>query len=108
MGKSQRTKGAAGERELCHILSTELGAAVHRNLSQSRDGGCDISVGGYRVEVKRRARIGSLYEWMNQAEASCADGGARPVVVCRADGMGWLAVLPLADWLRLAREDLAQ
>ena len=106
MGKSQRTKGAAGERELCHILSTELGAAVHRNLSQSRDGGCDISVGGYRVEVKRRARIGSLYEWMNQAEASCSAGNL-PVVVCRADGKGWLAVVPFEDWMRLAREEVA-
>ena len=108
MGKAQRTKGAAGERELCHILSNELGAAVRRNLSQSRDGGCDIAVGGYRVEVKRRAKLGNLYEWMNQAEASCAGSSAKPVVVCRADGKGWLAVLPLGDWLRLAREDLAQ
>lgn len=107
MSKSQRTKGANGERELCRILSDELGTVVKRNLSQTREGGCDIVLGPYNVEVKRRARIGQIYDWIEQAEASCVDTGRKPVVICRADGKGWLAVVRLPQWIEAAREDIA-
>lgn len=106
MSKSQRTKGAAGERELCRILSDELGKEVRRNLAQTREGGCDIRVGRHNIEVKRRARIGNIYDWMEQAAASCGGTEQRPVVICRADGKKWLAVIPLQDWINFAREDL--
>lgn len=79
MGKSQRTKGAAGEREVCHLIRDSLGIDAKRNLSQTREGGCDIAVGPYHVEVKRRAKIGQVYDWMAQAEESC-ENGERPVV----------------------------
>lgn len=105
MSKSQRTKGAAGERELCRILRDELGIEVHREIGQSRDGGCDIKVGPFNVEVKRRARIGGIYDWIGQAEASC-EGHRRPVVVCRADGKHWMVVQRLEDWIQLAREEI--
>ena len=99
MGKSQRTKGAAGEREICHILSDSLGVEAKRNLSQTREGGCDIAVGKFRIEVKRRARIGQIYDWMEQAMQSCKDD-ERAIVLCRADGKKWLAVLPLDEALK--------
>lgn len=67
MSKSQRTKGAAGERELCNILHDRLGVDVHRNLSQTRDGGTDIAMGPFRIEVKRRARIAGVYDWLDQS-----------------------------------------
>jgi hypothetical protein len=106
VSKSQRTKGAAGERELCRILSDELGKEVRRNLAQTREGGCDIRVGRHNIEVKRRARIGNLYDWMAQAASSCEGTEQQPVVICRADGKKWLAVMPLQDWINFAREDL--
>ena len=34
MSKSQRTKGAAGEREVCHILRDRLGVEARGNLTQ--------------------------------------------------------------------------
>ena len=105
MGKSQRTKGAAGEREVCHLIRDVLGVDAKRNLSQTREGGCDIAVGKYHIEVKRRARIGSIYDWMEQAEASCLDT-EKPVVFCRADGKKWLVVLPVEEALRLLGNDL--
>ena len=58
MGKAQRTKGAAGEREICDLIFQNLGIQVHRNLSQTRDGGADIKLNPYSLEVKRRAAIG--------------------------------------------------
>lgn len=106
MGSSQRVKGAAGEREVCKLLREAMGVDAKRNLTQTREGGYDIAVGPFRLEVKRRAKIGNVYEWMNQAEASCSAGNL-PVVVCRADGKGWLAVIPFEDWMRLAREEVA-
>lgn len=105
MGKSQRTKGAAGEREVCHLIQNTLGFDAKRNLSQTREGGCDIAVGPFHIEVKRRAKIGGIYDWMEQAEASCMSG-EHPVVFCRADGKKWLVVMTAEEALRLLGNEL--
>ena len=107
MSNSQRTKGAGGEREVCHIIRDTLGVDARRNLFQTREGGCDIYLRPYRIEVKRRARIGQVYDWMAQAERSCKPED-RPLVVARADGRGWLAILPLEHLLSLIREEIVQ
>lgn len=105
MGKSQRTKGAAGEREVCELIFQNLGIQVHRNLSQTRDGGADIKLNPYSIEVKRRAAIGNIYEWMDQAEQGC-DFPERPIVVCRADRKKWLAIMTIDELFRLIREEV--
>ena len=105
MGKSQRTKGAAGEREVCHLIQDTLGFDAKRNLSQTREGGCDIAVGPFHIEVKRRAKIGGIYDWMEQAEASCMSG-EHPMVFCRADGKKWLVVMTAEEALRLLCNEL--
>lgn len=106
MGKSQRTKGAAGEREVCKIIRDALGVDAHRNLSQTRDGGTDIALGPFRLECKRRARIAGIYDWMTQSEAACTEPGQIPVVLARADGKGWIAMLNIEDFCRLAGNEL--
>lgn len=106
MGSTERRKGARGEREICAILSDELGISAKRNLDQTREGGCDITAGPFNLEVKRRAKIGNIYDWMEQAAASCEDTEKKPVVICRADGKKWLAIMPFGDWINLAREAL--
>lgn len=105
MGKSQRTKGAVGEREVCHLIQDTLGVEAKRNLSQTREGGCDIAVGPFHIEVKRRAKIGGIYDWMEQAEASCMSG-EHPVVFCRADGKKWLVVMTAEEALHLIGNEL--
>lgn len=105
MGKSQRTKGASGEREVCHLIFDNLGIEVHRNLLQTREGGTDITLPPYNIEVKRRAKIGNIYEWMEQSKASCKNG-ERPIVLCRADGKKWLAILPIEELFTLIREEV--
>lgn len=105
MSKAQRTKGAAGEREICDMIFENLGIEVHRNLQQTRDGGADIKLKPYSIEVKRRAEIGNIYDWMNQASAGC-DMAERPIVVCRADRKQWLAVMPIEELFRLIREEV--
>lgn len=107
-GKNNRRRGQSGERELCGILTDELGTVVKRRLGQERDQGTDIHVGPFRIEVKRRKRIAGLYEWLQQADAVSGEVGTSgvPIVALRADGEGWLAVMRLEDWLTFARGEL--
>lgn len=107
MGKTQRTKGAAGEREVCSMIFDALGITVKRNLEQTREGGTDIRLPPFNVEVKRRARIGQIYEWIEQSRASCKEG-ERPIVVCRADRKEWLAVIPVTELFTLIREEVVR
>ena len=106
MSKAQRSKGAAGEREICDMIFENLGIEVHRNLQQTRDGGADIKLKPFSIEVKRRAAIGNIYDWMEQASNGC-EPGERPIVVCRADRKEWLAVLPIEELFRLSREEVS-
>lgn len=97
MSKSQRTKGAVGERELAAILSDHLGLIVKRTLGQARDGGHDIQTGRFKWEVKRRKAI-AVYDFMEQVEEAC-EHNETPIVAMRADGKGWLVMMKLEDFL---------
>lgn len=105
MGKSQRDKGANFERALASMLTDELGIVVKRNLGQARDSGDDITVGHWRIEAKRRARIGLIYEAMEQCLASCGDGDL-PCVVVRADGKAPLFIFRQAEAVQAIRDRL--
>jgi hypothetical protein len=110
MGRSQRRKGANGERELCALLSDELGRVVQRRLGQAREGGADVlDLPPFVLEVKRRGRIGSTsgspHRWMDQAIKATPRGHV-PVVAFRADGEQWLVAFRLADAVQLMREQL--
>jgi hypothetical protein len=103
MSKSQRTKGAAFEREVCALFSSALGREVKRNIAQSRDGGYDIPVGPLRVECKRRKALGTVYGWLQQA-IDATEAPAVPCVVARQDGdVVPLVILRLGDFLELTR-----
>jgi len=104
MSKMQRTKGAAGERELAEILTATLGRKVSRKLGQARDGGDDIQTGQFKWEVKRRARL-SVYEFLEQVEAACKDNDT-PIVAMRGDHKGWLVLMRLEDVLPLIQGEL--
>ena len=105
MGKSQRIKGSSAEREIAALLSEALGVPLRRTLGQARDGSerADLELPPYSIEVKRRARIAGLYDWIAQA----SEAAGIPVVACRADGKDWLIVMRLPDWIALAREEVA-
>lgn len=104
MSASQRRKGANGENELCSILRDNLGLDVRRKLGQARDSGNDIDLPGFQIEVKRRARIAGLYDWLAQA---MNDKGT-PTLMLRADGKDWLVVMHLPDFIKLAREEIVK
>lgn len=104
MGKRQRQRGAETEREVCDKLSAGTGWVVKRELGQARDGGCDIKLGQFVVEVKRRKSI-AVYEWIDQATAACQPY-EQPVVVCRGDKREFLVIQRLDDWLKMAAKEL--
>lgn len=91
MGRSQRVKGATFERD----IANELGAK--RNIGQARDGGDDITLGRFRIECKRRKRLGTVQAWLAQAQAACAQAGDIPVVVAREDHGEALVIMRFAD-----------
>jgi hypothetical protein len=104
VSKSQRDKGAAAEREVCAILAESLGAPIKRKLGQARDGGDDIEIGKFRIEVKRRETV-AIDAWCEQVEA-CTEIGQVPVVVYRRNGKPWRVVLRLEDFIPLMRGEL--
>lgn len=105
MGRSQRRKGSAYEREVAKRFSEALGVEVKRHIGQARDGGEDIQAGPYTIECKRRARIATVSGWMEQAvtAAQRRTPAGVPVVVARQDHGESLAILRLDDLLALLR-----
>jgi hypothetical protein len=111
LGKSQRTKGAVGEREVAALFSAHTGREYKRNIGQARDGGNDIDIEDLVVEVKRRKTLGTIYGWLQQAIAAATQPlpasvinmqpilRGTPVVVARQDGGEWVVVLRLRDFL---------
>lgn len=104
MGKSQRNKGAGGEREWCAKLATR-GINVSRQLGQARDGGGDVIAEPYLFEVKRRKGI-AVRKFLDQAAAATRMMAVldnhqkptlRPVVAMREDGNTEWMVLMSAD-----------
>lgn len=116
-GRGKRQKGANGERELATLLSNELGFEVKRQLGQARDGGHDIQVGRFVIEVKRQERL-AIESWCQQVELACTTvskldqdgdlGDPVPVVVYRRNGQPWRAVVPLGFLVKGIREDLSE
>lgn len=95
MGKSQRDKGARGEREFARLTG---GKRVP--LSGAVDGyGNDVELpNGMLAEVKRRkGGFKQLYDWV-------LDEREKPdIVALRTDGMPWLVTMKLDTFLQLMK-----
>lgn len=97
MSAMQRRKGQCGERELCRLLSDELGVTVRRNVDQARIGGADcVELTGFAVECKRSQKL-SAPSWWRQAVRQGVDIGAEPIVFYRRNREPWQALLRTAD-----------
>lgn len=96
MGKMQRTKGAAFEREVVRDLINLGYDEARRNLEQVREGGGDINLPGFLLECKRYANI-AVYKWLEQAKTA-AKPEQTPVVVARADRKEPIVILYWNDF----------
>lgn len=98
-GKNNRRRGQDGEREVVALIRADFGMEHKgRNLGQERDGGEDVRLGPWDVQVKRRKKIAMLYECLEAAD----------IVALRADGKGWLVAMPWELFVKLAREEIAR
>lgn len=105
MGRLQRSRGAATEREVANYLSDQLGTVVKRKLGQARDSGEDISVPPFRIEVKRRRGFAGM-SFLTQAETGAAPGEI-PLVIVRVDGdMRPVVLMRLDEFLPMMRDRL--
>jgi hypothetical protein len=106
MGRMQRNKGAAFEREIANDLTKVVARPVKRKLGQARDSGNDIDLPPFRIECKRYAKIG-VYVWLKQCIAACVPGDI-PVVIARADAQDAIVVMLYEDFKKLAAGFLLQ
>jgi hypothetical protein len=86
MGKSQRVKGATGEREVAHLFQ-DHGFLARRGMRQTQDAGGEGDVvledlPQVWLEVKRGAQTRPIQALL-QAELVCKD--AVPFAICRND-----------------------
>lgn len=98
---NSRNKGKVGELELAAFLR-ERGHEARRGQqfkggAGSPDVVCD-TLPGVHLECKR-VEAGNLYNWLEQAISDA--GGKIPVVAHRRNRKDWVAILPLADLLKL-------
>ncbi|WP_148716475.1 putative PDDEXK endonuclease [Chitinolyticbacter meiyuanensis] len=97
MSTMQRRKGAAAERELFGLLEEELGIAVKRNLTQTREKGCDtLDVAGWAIECKRQESL-QLGSWWAQTLRQADTAKCRPILFYRQSRQPWRAVVRLHD-----------
>ncbi len=109
MSKSQRDKGARGEREFLKLLGAELGEMLQRNLAQTRDSGSDcLQVAGWAIEVKRQESL-SRPKWWRQACRDADALGLRPMMAYRRNGEPWMVWVRYRDsYVELSLIEAAQ
>jgi hypothetical protein len=91
-----RTKGQSGEREVAALLSTLTGHDVRRRVRQHFGDADLVGVPGWSIECKRYAITspGKLAVWWKQAMHQAIDAKELPVLLYRADRVGWRCVWP--------------
>lgn len=93
MSAANRTKGQRAEREVCAMLSEELGIKVQRNVDQARAGGADcVEIRGFAIEVKRREAL-SRPSWWAQTVKQADALGLEPLLLYRRSREPWRAML---------------
>ena len=115
MSAMQRTKGAAGEREVAAIIRDLTGWEVKRRV-RNRAGDSDLTgIPGWSAEVKRHKTAGraEIAAWWRQTctqattpRDKASEGKANvciPVLFFRRDRDDWRAVWPVAVGLKLQR-----
>lgn len=97
MGKSQRDKGARGEREIVDILKQYGFTGRRTPLSGGMvwKGDLEHNLLSLHIEIKRQERL-HLPAWHRQAEDDCPAGKV-PCVVYRRNKEPWRISMPF-DW----------
>lgn len=115
MGASQVSKGKRVERELAAIIEAETGERCWRTPcsgAMREISGADLrgpafdkggALGGYSCEVKG-AKVAKWWPWWKQARAAALEAGKVTMLAVRLDGEEWTCTVPLAVWLKEAKQ----
>lgn len=95
-GAKSRRKGSSAELQFAAMATEALGEKFQRKLGQARDGGGDIDIGPFLVEVKAQFVIRER-EWWKQACASAKAAGKLPALAYKLHRQGWRVVVPLPE-----------
>jgi len=100
----QRTKGQVGEREFAKIIEDNLGVECKRIIEQTREGGHDLNLWNYAIEIKRAKKM-NLSGWWKQTVTNAREVNKIPVLAYRIDNMKWHVVMSFIDVLNVNGED---
>ena len=105
---NSRRKGHDGEREIAGMLREGLDIpGIHRNwMAQSVDGGPDIVLDNWAVEIKR-AKVPLINNWWTQCATQAAKCKKKPVLMYRLDRQDWRVMMSMHD-LRPDLEDFSK
>ena len=101
MGKSQRTKGAGGEREVVHMLN-EHGITAKRGQCFNHEPDIVADDFPLHLEIKRQETT-KIHEWFKQAVEQCRPGKI-PAVVHRRSRDQWLITMKFTDFLEVIND----
>jgi len=88
MGSMQRTKGARAELQFANMLTEDLGVIVKRTLGQARDGGADILLGPFAVQIKHAAKA-TIKSWWQQTVTDAHKAKKIPVLAYKINRQNW-------------------
>ena len=103
MGKAEREKGKAGEREIAHILQAAGFDGARRtaqHCGRSGDASDVVGIPGLHLEVKR-CETTKIHDWLAQAIRDSSGTGNKPVVLHRRSKEKWAATMLLDDFLEI-------
>lgn len=106
MGRMQREKGKAGERQAAKAWAEVFGGAARRTAQvKGTLDSPDIKIehDGLHPEVKWRQKM-QLYQWLEETIAEAE--GKVPIVIHRKNNAEWLLTMRLSDAKRFVEEIL--
>lgn len=103
IGRTSRTKGKVGEREVAHLFIDNGFPDAHRSAQcrgNSKDGEADVAgTPGIHVEVKRVEKLNLENAMQQSIRDSELQKDRIPVVIHRKNGAEWLVTMRFSDWV---------
>lgn len=104
MGKSERLKGANGEREVARkfrdygieLLRVPNSGGLQRRPEEHGD---LLGLPGFNVEIKRQEKA-NVWAWCEQSESDALPNTV-PLVIFRRNRTKWRVILPLDDFIEM-------
>ena len=108
IGRTSRTKGKVGEREVAHLFIDNGFPDAHRSAQcrgNSKDGEADVAgVPGIHIEVKRVEKLNLELAMQQAVRDSELQKDGKPTVIHRKNGGDWLVTMKFEDWMELFKK----